>query len=249
VYVHIQHVDVQQPRHAHCRSDAALTQRTHTHTHTHTTHTHTHREFFCSLSHSHTPRVCVCVCVSLFAVPTRSQGTDGVDIIVPNAAAFVFGKIEDVTSHDWDRVLGVNVKGYGMCAKYAIPQMRKRGGGSIVMVASMSGTIAQPAFVPYNTSKGAVLQLSKCIALDHGPERIRCNAVCPGTIDTPATSKHADNLGISKEELAETIIKDHFIKRLGTTLEVAQAALFLASDESTFITGSNLFVDGGYTAH
>lgn len=82
-----------------------------------------------------------------------------------------------------------------------------------------------------------------------GPENIRVNALCPGTIDTPATNLHAAKLGISKEELVERTVQDHFIKRLGTTMDCAQATLFLASDESSFITGTFLMLDGGYTAH
>ncbi|CAE7922528.1 bacC [Symbiodinium sp. KB8] len=172
-----------------------------------------------------------------------------VDILVPNAAAFVFGTIDEVDDDDWDKVLGVNVKGYANCVKLTVPWMRKAGAGSVVMTASVSSHIAQPAFVPYNTSKGAILQMSRCLAMDLGPENIRVNAVCPGTIDTPATAKHATKLGVSKAELVEKTVEAHFLKRLGSTKDCAQATLFLASDESSFITGTHLMVDGGYTAH
>ena len=173
-----------------------------------------------------------------------------IDIVVPNAAAFVFGRIEDVDSAAWDKILAVNVKGYANCTKFSLPWIRASGkGGSIVNMASISSHIAQEAFVPYNTTKGAIMQMTRCLALDLGPEGIRVNAVCPGTIDTPATSLHAKNLGITKAELTKDTVKDHFIKRLGSTLDCAYATLFLASDESTFITGTHLLVDGGYCAH
>lgn len=172
-----------------------------------------------------------------------------IDIMLPNAAAFVFGTIDEITDADWDKVLNVNVKGYANCAKFSVPWIRKAGGGAIVNMASVSSHIAQPAFVPYNTSKGAIMQLSRCLAMDLGPDKIRVNAVCPGTIDTPATTLHATKLGLTKQELVEKTVEAHFIKRLGTTLDCANAALFLASDESTFVTGTFLMLDGGYTAH
>jgi NAD(P)-dependent dehydrogenase (short-subunit alcohol dehydrogenase family) len=98
-----------------------------------------------------------------------------VDGLVNNAAAFVFGKIEEVSMADWTKVLDVNVKGYAMCMKHVIPFLRARGGGSIVNMSSQSAFIAQPAFTPYNTSKGAIEQLSRCVALDYGVENIRSN--------------------------------------------------------------------------
>ena len=173
----------------------------------------------------------------------------GLDILVNNAAAFVFGSLDKVTEGDWDRVLNTNVKGYAFCAKYAVPYMRKRGGGSIVNLGSISSFIAQPAFLPYSTSKGAILQLSRCLAYDLAPDNIRVNCVCPGAIDTPATARHAASEGLSKEDLVEMLKSLHLIKRLGEPGEVANAIVFLASDEASFITATPLMVDGGYTAH
>lgn len=186
-----------------------------------------------------------------------------IDIVLPNAAAFVFGTIDEVSSDDWDVILNTNVKGYANCVKFALPYLRatepkinrggaatanpNRVGGSVVMMASVSSHIAQPSFVPYNSSKGAIIQMMRCMSLDLGPERIRVNAVCPGTIDTPATTKHATKLGITKAELTRIQCKSHFVKRLGSTLDCAYVSLFLASDESSFITGSSIIVDGGYT--
>ena len=171
----------------------------------------------------------------------------GLDILVNNAAAFVFGTVEKATEADWDRILSVNVKGYAFCAKHAVPHLRKRGGGAIVNLASISSFIAQPAFVPYNTSKGAVVQLTRCLAYDLAPDNIRVNCVCPGAIDTPATARDAANKGLTKEQLVEQMKPLHLLARMGKPGEVANAILFLASDEASFITGTPLMVDGGYT--
>lgn len=172
----------------------------------------------------------------------------GIDVLVNNAATFIFGTIDEVTSEMWDKILAVNVKGYAFCAKYVVPHMKTRGSGSIVNIASISSLVAQPAFVPYNTAKGAVLQMTRCMAMDLGSFGIRVNAVCPGTIDTPATELHARRLGKTKEELTQEMCRSHFIKRLGTVRDVSNAVVFLASEESSFITGIPLIVDGGFTA-
>ena len=179
---------------------------------------------------------------------TAARELGGLDILVNNAAAFVFGTVEKATEQDWDRILNVNVKGYAFCSKYAVPHMRKRGGGSIVNLGSISSFIAQPAFVPYNTSKGAVLQMTRCLAFDLAPDNIRVNCVCPGNIDTPATMRSAASQGLTKEQVVELYTPLHFIKRMGDSREVANAILFLASDEASFITATPLMVDGGYTA-
>jgi len=169
-----------------------------------------------------------------------------VDVLVNNAAMFAFGTIEEVTSEQWDRAFSVNVKGYAFMAKHTIPVMKEKKSGSIVNVGSISSFIAQPAFVPYNTTKGAILQLTRCLALDIGEWNIRVNTVCPGSIDTPATASHAQRVGLTKEALMEQAIKSHFIKRMGHPEDVAKLVLFLASDESTFITATAIPVDGGF---
>lgn len=169
------------------------------------------------------------------------------DILVNNAAAFVFGKIEEVTADDWAKVLGVNVLGYANAVRIALPHLRAAGGGAIVNVASMSSFIAQPGFVPYNTSKGAVAQLTRCLAMDLAPDNIRVNMVCPGPIYTQASERHMDFLGISREAGRHEFGKDTLMKRMGEPSEVASGILFLASDEASYITGAQLVIDGGAT--
>ncbi len=170
-----------------------------------------------------------------------------IDILVNNAAAFVFGKVEDVTRDDWDRVFGVNVRGPANCVRAVLPAMRKAGRGAIVNVASVSSFIAQPEFIPYNSSKGALLQLTRCLAMDLAPDNIRVNAVCPGAIKTRATDRHIESLGLDREQAYVDFGQDSPMKRMGDPSEIAAGVLFLASDEASFITGEHLVIDGGAT--
>jgi NAD(P)-dependent dehydrogenase (short-subunit alcohol dehydrogenase family) len=169
----------------------------------------------------------------------------GIDILVNNAADFTTFSVEDATPAHWQRVLGVNVIGTALVSKFAIPHMKARG-GSIVNVASMSGIIAQPNFATYNSSKGAVLTMTRCMALDLAPFRIRVNSICPGCIYTSATEREWIRMGETKEEWSARQAPLHMLNRVGEAREVANAILFLASDESSFITAAELLVDGGY---
>jgi NAD(P)-dependent dehydrogenase (short-subunit alcohol dehydrogenase family) len=170
----------------------------------------------------------------------------GVDIVVNNAADFTTKSVEDATLEDWHRVLGVNVIGTAMVSKYAVPEIKKRGGGSIVNIASMSGVIAQKEFVTYNTSKGAILTMTRCMALDLAPFKIRVNSICPGCVFTTATEREWIRMGLTKEEWIAKNAPGHMLNRIGEPVEVANAVLFLASDEASFITADHLMVDGGY---
>ena len=131
--------------------------------------------------------------------------------------------------------------------KYALPYLKKSHNSSIVNIASVSSFIAQPSFIPYNASKGALLQLTRCLALDLAKYDIRVNAVSPGAIYTPATERHIEFEGVDRDEFLKSVAETSFLKRLGKPEEVAKAALFLASDEASFITGTQLVVDGGAT--
>jgi NAD(P)-dependent dehydrogenase (short-subunit alcohol dehydrogenase family) len=170
-----------------------------------------------------------------------------VDILINNAADFTQKNVEQAAVADWQKVLGVNVIGTALVSKHAIPHMKARGGGSIVNIASMSALIAQPDFATYNASKGAVLTLTKCMALDLAPFKIRVNSVCPGCILTSASYREIERLGLTFEQWRDRVAPLHMLNRLGEPHEVANAALFLASDEASFITSAHLMVDGGYT--
>ncbi len=169
------------------------------------------------------------------------------DAIV-EAAPMDFGQVESVTDSQWQQVLGVNVLGPAYCVKHVLPVMRAAGGGSIVNIASISSFIAQPAFVPYNTSKGALLQLTRCLAMDLAPYNIRVNAVCPGAVLTQATERHRRFVGADREEFLKQAASSNFLKRFASPREIAYGVLFLASDESSFVTGAPLIMDGGTLA-
>ena len=180
-------------------------------------------------------------------IKKASDFLGGIDILVNDAAAFIFGKVEDVTQKDWETVFGVNVIGASSTVKHSLPYLKQSTSPNIVNIASVSGFIAQPSFVPYNASKGALLQLTRCLAMDLSEFNIRVNAVCPGAIYTPATERHIAFEKADRDEFIEKAGQASFLKRVGTPEEVAYAALFLASDEASFITGSHLVVDGGAT--
>jgi NAD(P)-dependent dehydrogenase (short-subunit alcohol dehydrogenase family) len=171
----------------------------------------------------------------------------GIDILVNDAAAFVFGSLENVSLQDWEKVFGVNVIGASNTIKHSLPYLKDSASPNIVNIASVSGFIAQPAFVPYNASKGALLQLTRCLAMDLSEFKVRVNAVCPGAIYTPATERHIAFENADRDEFLEKAGEESFLKRVGQPEEVAYAALFLASDEASFITGTELIVDGGAT--
>ena len=170
-----------------------------------------------------------------------------VNTLVNNAAAFVFGKVEDLTDDAWAKVFGVNVVGYANCVHAVLPHMRAQGGGAIVNIASVSAFIAQPEFVPYNASKGAVAQLTRCLAMDLAPDNIRVNGICPGTIKTRATDRHIASLGLDQEQAYHDFAQDSLMKRMGRPEEIANGVLFLASDEASFMTGAHIVIDGGAT--
>ena len=174
----------------------------------------------------------------MISTAVESYGT--VDVLVNNAGVQVEKNVPDTTEEEWDYVLGVNLKGTFLCAKAAIPQMRRQGGGSIICISSISGLVGQPNQASYNASKHGVIGLVRAMACDHAGEGIRVNAICPGSMNTPMAAN------IPEEHLAP-YRKANLFERFAEPIEVAYAALFLASDESSYVTGSVMTVDGGYT--
>jgi NAD(P)-dependent dehydrogenase (short-subunit alcohol dehydrogenase family) len=169
------------------------------------------------------------------------------DILVNNAATFVH-KGFDATMEDWQLSLSVNIIGTAMVTKYAAKAMEKSGGGAIVNLSSISAWVAQPNFFAYSATKGALLQMTRNMAMDLAPAKIRVNCVCPGAILTPASYRHMEKFGMTFEEFNAEEGAKTFLKRVGKASEVACAILFMASDDATYITGTHLMVDGGYTA-
>lgn len=182
---------------------------------------------------------------SLMKSAVDAYGT--VNVHVNNAAVFVMGKIEDVSEADWHQALNVNVLGPAFCTKHVVPIMKKAGGGVIVNIASISSIIAQPGYVPYNTTKGALLQLTRCCALDLAPDNIRVNCICPGDVMTPAQEREVVEFNLDREEFFRKIAESNLMNRLADSREIAYGALFLACNESSFMTGSPLIMDAGYT--
>ena len=169
-----------------------------------------------------------------------------IDILVNNAATFVLKGFE-ASVEDWQRSLGVNVIGTAMVTKHAVEHMKKNG-GAIVILGSISSFVGQPNFYAYSATKAALLQMTRNMAMDLGPHRIRVNCVCPGTILTPASYRHMEKVGMTLEQFNAEEGAKTFLGRIGQTRDVAAAILFLASDEAAYITGASLMVDGGYTA-
>ena len=163
-----------------------------------------------------------------------------VDILVNNAGVHVDRTVADTTEEEWDRILRVNLKGVFLCSKAAIPQMRRQGGGNIICISSISGLIGQLNQAAYNASKHGLIGLVRCMAYDHALENIRANAICPGVMNTPLVAS------VPEEHIAP-YRKTSLLERFAEPSEVANAALFLASDESSYVTGSAMVVDGGYT--
>lgn len=184
-------------------------------------------------------------CRAAVAVAEREFG--GLQIVVNNAAAFIYGSVEATTYEQWHNVWDVNVVGQAQMVKSALPLLRRAGGGAIVNIASQSSFIAQANYVPYNSSKAGILQLTRCLAMDLAVDRVRVNAVSPGTIRTPAVDHCIHTLGLTLDEGYRRFGEDAVLKRLGEPKEIAAAVLFLASDEASYITGANLVVDGGAT--
>jgi cyclopentanol dehydrogenase len=166
------------------------------------------------------------------------------DILVNNAGIFPMGTVEDTSEELWDRVMAINAKGVFLGTKHAIPEMRKAGGGSIINISSIAGLIGSRGAAAYGASKGAVRISTKSTAIQYAADGIRANSVHPGIIETPMSIPTI----LTTEEQRETQINRTPLGRIGTADDVASGVLFLASDESSFMTGSELVIDGGLTA-
>ena len=170
------------------------------------------------------------------------------NILVNNAGIRMYQTVVEATAESWDELLSVNLMSYAYCAKGAIPAMRSVGGGSIVNVASVRSIVTGGNNLQYDTAKHAVAGLTRGLAMDHGAEGIRVNAVCPGPIFTPFHARRLEAAGQTVAQYNEDAANRTMLKRPGTAEEVAACILFLASSEASYVTGSLLFVDGGMTA-
>jgi len=192
---------------------------------------------------------CIACDVTRFAESSAAVGRaaevlGGLDVVLHSAGIVVRRSVVELEEEDWDRVLEVNVKSVYLISKLTIPLLRAAGGGSIVTAGSGWGLVGGPRAAAYCASKGAVVLLTKAMAIDCGPDRIRVNCLCPGDADTPMLRDEAVQLGI--EEASFLAASAHRpLGGIGTPREIAQAALFLAGDASSYMTGATLVVDGG----
>jgi NAD(P)-dependent dehydrogenase (short-subunit alcohol dehydrogenase family) len=172
----------------------------------------------------------------------------GIDVLVNNAAATTLASTQDSTVEDmkldvWDRTMSINLRGTMLVCKYAIPAMRSRGGGAIVNISSAASLAGDTSGTAYAVSKAGINILTKIIATQCGKDGIRCNAISPGTVRTPISEKSLD------DGARAMLLEHHLTPSLGRPEDIAAAVLYLASDEASYVTGQNLGVDGGLTAH
>jgi NAD(P)-dependent dehydrogenase (short-subunit alcohol dehydrogenase family) len=171
-----------------------------------------------------------------------------VDVLYNNAGIMLGKPFQDTTLAEWEHVLRVDLTGPFLMSKAAVPHMIRQQGGSIIHVSSVGGIVGYPSMAAYGAAKGGLVNLTRCMAVDLAPYNIRVNVICPGAIDTPMPRKYIENMP-NKEAAWRQIADMHLIKRFGTPAEVVYLAVFLASDEASFMTGAVIPVDGGLSAY
>ena len=170
------------------------------------------------------------------------------DILYNNAGLGRGGSITEIAEEDWDLVIDVDLKSIYLGCKYAIPEMKKTGGGSIISTASIAGLRGSPGLHAYSAAKAGVINLTRSIAGEVGPFGIRVNCICPGIIVTPIWRQVVDLVGEQQEVMWKTMAQRVLLQRVGMPEDIARGALFLASDDSSYVTGHALVIDGGLTA-
>jgi NAD(P)-dependent dehydrogenase (short-subunit alcohol dehydrogenase family) len=168
------------------------------------------------------------------------------DILVNNAGIQTEATLVDTSEEDWDRTIDIHLKGTFLGCKYAIPAMKRTGGGSIINIGSVNSFLGESLHVAYCAAKGGMVMVTKCAAIEYAKDRIRSNIICPGWIDTPLNTSYIEAMG-GAEKVTEMLAQRQLLG-VGRPEQVAAATVFLASDEASLITGTSLIVDGGYTA-
>lgn len=170
-----------------------------------------------------------------------------IDILCNNAAVQVFGTIPDTSTADWHKVMDVNLKGVYLGCKYVIPHMIEQGGGSIVNTSSALGIVGDPDLPAYGATKGGILAMTAAMAQAHGRQNIRINSICPGDVATPLVMEYFEHQP-DPEDALRRVQSEYALGRIAQPEEIANVALFLASDESSFVTGTYILADGGLTS-
>lgn len=183
------------------------------------------------------------------AIAAAREHFGGLDLLVANAGIETHGTVEDVELEGWRQVLQTNLDGVMLATRAAIPAMRSRGGGAIVLVGSVASLFGAPQSVSYLTSKAALLGLNRSLAYDYGPQRIRCNMICPGWVRTEmadrAISAFATARGITEDEMIMEMVKHYPLRRISHSDEIASVIAFLGSSDASFMTGTVTVADGG----
>jgi NAD(P)-dependent dehydrogenase (short-subunit alcohol dehydrogenase family) len=180
-------------------------------------------------------------------VRTAVQEYGKLNVLFNNAAVQIMAKLVDTTEEMWDRIHSVNLKGFFLGCKFAIPAMIRAGGGSIVNMSSALAFVGDPDLVAYGAAKGGIIAFTKAAAIGYGPNNIRVNCICPGDVNTPLLQDYFDSLpdpaGFRRE-----VYSKYALRRIAEPRDIAQLALFLASDASSFMTASMVVIDGGLTS-
>jgi len=179
------------------------------------------------------------------AVAAAAQRFGRIDVLVNAAGVTGIGAVDGLDAAEWDRVVDINLKGTFLVSKHVLRRMLPRRSGSVIHLASVEGLEGMPQQAAYNASKGGVVLLTRNMAADYGPQGIRVNCLCPGYIATPMTALLESP---ALERVREEFVRAHLLGRPGRPEEVAAAALFLASEDASFVTGAALVVDGGFSA-
>lgn len=171
-----------------------------------------------------------------------------IDVLYNNAGIILGKPFQDTTLEEFERIVRIDLIGPFLMSKAVTPQMMQQKKGAIINISSVGGIIGYPAMAAYGAAKGGLVNLTRCMAVDLAPYNIRVNVICPGAIDTPMPRKYVENMQ-DKEAVWKQIADVHLLKRFGAAEEVVYLALFLASDEASFMTGAMIPVDGGHSAY
>lgn len=181
-------------------------------------------------------------------VEQTEKGLGSIDVLVNNAGIYINKLLEEFTEEEYDQVMDINLKGAFLCSKYVLPGMIRRKRGVIVNVASDSGLVGTAGSSVYCASKGGMVLMTKAMALEHARDGIRVNAICPGEVETPMLERDAEASGLGYDEYLKRLTSPIAMGRAAKPEEIARSILFLASEDSSFMTGSAMSVDGGATA-
>jgi len=180
-------------------------------------------------------------------VRTAVQEYGKLNVLFNNAAVQIMAKLVDTTEEMWDRIHSVNLKGFFLGCKFAIPAMIRTGGGSIVNMSSALAFVGDPDLVAYGAAKGGIIAFTKAAAIGYGPNNIRVNCICPGDVNTPLLQDYFDSLP-DPAGFRQEVYSKYALRRIAEPRDIAQLALFLASDASSFMTASMVVIDGGLTS-